>query len=132
MGLFEALFQRGPRLASAPDSARAVDVPELDISTAESMLIITVPARVVPDIKAAAAGEAVVLRGDQAPRSRADGSPVLAAWLAPSKRDDLPVIDQDRGWLVPLPPEACRAVLGGLRAETGGYEVSERLAIVVE
>lgn len=138
MGLFDAIKKLtgngAPGLAKASAGAPEVVLDSLDISTAEGLLILTVPASAVSVLKQAAAeNSALVLRGPaDASRSTADGAPVLAAHLTPTKSDALPVVDQNRGWLVPLTPELRDAIATTLRDEPDGYELTERVAIVVE
>lgn len=115
------LFGRpSPRLAHADSSARQIEVGALEVHTAESMVIVTVDHPTAQQLVAMArSGISLTLNAGN-----------TTAHFSPSSRVEDPVIDPKRGWIISLTP-AERDVLQRLEIQTGAYELSPRLGLVI-
>lgn len=123
MGLFDALKKltgSGPQLAQADATAPVHEVEQVSVSTAQALIIVAVTADAVPHIRRVAdSGQACTLHSA--------GQKVFF-----QAAESLPVKDSKKGWLIALDKSTREAIVSTLRPEPGDYELTERLAIVVE
>ncbi|OFS19240.1 hypothetical protein HMPREF3067_10060 [Corynebacterium sp. HMSC04H06] len=125
--------RKGPSLARA-----RVDVPELaaarlQVSTAETLVIVDIDVITADAVREAAENARPLLltagRRDAAPGTAATTG--TAVYLLPVSKTTLPVHDPKKGWLIPLSDQERRAVAEKLTGP-GECEISERLAFVVD
>lgn len=122
--------QKGPALARA-----RVDVPEfaaaqLQVTTAESLVIVIVDALTAAAVREAADNDRPLL----VTAGASDASPGFdrtSVYLLPVRKTTLPVHDPKKGWLIPVSDEERREVAAQLTGP-GEFEISERLAFVVD
>lgn len=122
--------RKGPSLARA-----RVDVPELaaarlQVSTAETLVIVDIDVITADAVREAAENARPLLLtagGRDATAANTD----VAVYLLPVSKATLPVHDPKKGWLIPLSDQERRAVAEKLTGP-GECEISERLAFVVD
>lgn len=122
--------RKGPSLARA-----RVDVPEitaarLQVTTAESLVIVIVDTRTASAVREAAEGSRPLLATAGAGDDSL-GHARTAVYLLPVSKATLPAHDPKKGWLIPLSDQERRTVAEKLTGP-GECEISERLAFVVD
>ncbi|MGV3160083.1 hypothetical protein ACEE23_03170 [Corynebacterium sp. 32222D000AT] len=122
--------RKGPSLARA-----RVDVPELaaarlQVSTAETLVIVDIDV-ITADAVREAAENARPLLLTAGRRDATAANTDVAVYLLPVSKATLPVHDPKKGWLIPLSDQERRAVAEKLTGP-GECEISERLAFVVD
>lgn len=119
-----------PRLASVSGSTEQVNVDKLEIRTAEAMVIVTISPNTVPLLaQISSTGDSLTLISEGPDHSGPVGHTVVS--FSFSKHAELPVKDPRRGWKISLTPEELKKI-SNLKPRQGDYELSPRMAIVVE
>ena len=115
------------------NDAPVIDLPHLQVRHAEAMLIIITDrtgAQAIGEFAASSPSRIAASTGSLELRT-AD----TRVYLVHSRTDDLPVHDPRRGWIIALPPHTRRSIseqLSDADYRPGDYELSQRLAVVIE
>lgn len=119
----------------SPSLARSrVDVSEfaashVQVTTAESLVIVIVDALTADAVREAARGARPLLV-TAGKRDASSATTDTAVYLLPVSKVTLPVHDPKKGWLIPLSDQERRAITDKLTGP-GEFEISARLAFVV-
>ncbi|APT93755.1 hypothetical protein CPHO_08630 [Corynebacterium phocae] len=113
---------KAPRLASPAGDAPIVEVPRLQVHTAEDTVIVTICPDTVEIIREIARSgvSATITDGE------------LDVHFTPVEKRTLTVKDPKKGWVLPLDKDVREKIEEKLKPAEDGYEINQDIAFIVE